>query len=453
MVTRGSAAPEIVSPVIVLGMHGSGTSYLASAMAAWGIAMGAAPSAPPGSAAADRDFVDFHTDVVRRAVPAKLPLQDRDNAFVVADDRIVLTEAEQRRGRELVAGRDGDTSWGWTDPRTALVLDFWLDVLPECTLVAVYRHPIEVYGSLLRRHGCLVLDDSLALESWITYNEAILTAWARHKGPKVMLAAGDTLADRERLTTLLGGVLGAARADAPWPAFRAGEFARWPVSGAAHAAFAAMVPAAAAVFDRLQQSADAPFALPDGDAEPWHHFETLAASLSDDGRRLLVPALADALAPGFAGSRREHVEQMRADTMTHEARARSALTANRLRNWLLDVANQSRTAAGRPVCIWGAGEGGRRVLALFESIGGRVTCFVDSNPKRGGFEIDGVPIVGPRVLAESRAGGAFVIIASVHAEAIAETLQRTGRVAGVDFRAASYDEVVELESDRERDRP
>ena len=86
-----------------------------------------------------------------------------------------------------------------------------------------------------------------------------------------------------------------------------------------------------------------------------------------------------------------------------------------------------------------------------KSIGGRVTCFVDSNPRRAGQEIEGVPIVGPRVLAESRAGGAFVIIASTHAAAIAATLQATGRAAGADFRVASYDELVELENDRERD--
>jgi len=41
--------------------------------------------------------------------------------------------------------------WGWKDPRTCLLLDFWKSVIPDAKFLFLFRHYAEVVESLLRR--------------------------------------------------------------------------------------------------------------------------------------------------------------------------------------------------------------------------------------------------------------------------------------------------------------
>jgi len=43
--------------------------------------------------------------------------------------------------------------WGWKDPRTTFTLPIWLDLFPDAKVVHVYRHGVDVADSLLRRQA------------------------------------------------------------------------------------------------------------------------------------------------------------------------------------------------------------------------------------------------------------------------------------------------------------
>lgn len=46
-----------------------------------------------------------------------------------------------------------DTPWGWKDPRNTFTLHFWLHIFPNAKVISIYRHGADVANSLLARHN------------------------------------------------------------------------------------------------------------------------------------------------------------------------------------------------------------------------------------------------------------------------------------------------------------
>jgi 2-polyprenyl-3-methyl-5-hydroxy-6-metoxy-1,4-benzoquinol methylase len=146
------------------------------------------------------------------------------------------------------------------------------------------------------------------------------------------------------------------------------------------------------------------------------------------------------------------------ERVTKEVEAERAYSAD-LRAQLENERHQAalRRAAGlesflmlvagykRPLAIWGAGAGGQRVRALLEA---RVAAFVDSDPKKAGSSIDGVPVVVPAQLQHDDLSNAFVIVASTHAQAISAQLRGLGKKQGTDFVAIDVNDIDALEQAR-----
>ena len=69
----------------------------------------------------------------------------------------------------------GRRLWAWKDPRTALLLPLWRDVLEELKIrfgcLLVTRNPLDVARSLERLHG---FPTEEALGIWLNYNLAML---------------------------------------------------------------------------------------------------------------------------------------------------------------------------------------------------------------------------------------------------------------------------------------
>jgi GT2 family glycosyltransferase len=66
--------------------------------------------------------------------------------------------------------------WGWKDPRTTLLLPFWLELFPDLRIVGCVRNPLEVALSLHRRS---YFSYERGLSLWLEYNERLLTAAPR----------------------------------------------------------------------------------------------------------------------------------------------------------------------------------------------------------------------------------------------------------------------------------
>jgi hypothetical protein len=429
------------APVIVLGMHRSGTSFAASVVGVWGINMGdrllPAASDNPRGFFEDRDFLDFHVQVLNRVLTPLFPGDALGNFYRSEESPITLSSAERVLAAALVERRRDGGPWGWKDPRTCLLLDFWARELPAATLVAVYRHPLEVYGSIMRRHGApMLLDEPALIDTWSAYNAAILRVWRTHTGPKILLGAGGLFGRTAELVNVLEDVLGPIPPGGGdrLPRFHAEEFQRWPVTAKAHECFGRVFPRAAGLFDELQRLAAVPLEAMEQEPADWTGWETISDGLGAEARALLLPMLACRLSPEFARTRsaqrgegtlqalRTEAEVLR---MQDEARRSAAVQvvlndernqavtsmatlAGELTEWraqFLAAAAARRKGVRRRIYLWGANALGERVAALLEKAGLAVAGVID---RAGGRAL--TPATALAQLETERAGSARPLI-------------------------------------------
>lgn len=240
-------------------MHRSGTSLLASFAAQAGVDMGAElMAAGKGNRRGhfeDLEFVRFHDALLelRGAAPLRPP-----EVGVTS-----LAAEEERQARELVARRAGKPLWGWKDPRTTLFLRPWDSLLPAPFYLLVYRHPVEVALSLLRRGVDLEvqLNPWTAIRCWTVYNSQLLAFSASHPERSLLWPISSFTADpgaamallEERFGQRLDG-RGLERLYAP------AELRQTLV--ARDIDWRAVLPEAMALHDQLEEGADLPGGLP-----------------------------------------------------------------------------------------------------------------------------------------------------------------------------------------------
>jgi hypothetical protein len=139
--------PSLVDhrPVILVGMHRSGTTLLARLLAQMGVDMGADDANSTCESAALREL---NIATLRRA---------RASWFAPSGVRRLLDDPSARireidRLRRALERHTFPTSpWGWKDPRTTLTLPLWTAVFPQARVVAVVRNGVDVADSLTRR--------------------------------------------------------------------------------------------------------------------------------------------------------------------------------------------------------------------------------------------------------------------------------------------------------------
>jgi hypothetical protein len=195
-----ATASAAAGPVIVAGMHRSGTSLTASFLEALGIDMGRdlvpADEHNRRGYFEDTGFLGFQRSLLRESCPTDdggWPDWGWTEHEVLHRDRF----ATRREAAEhLITSRRGRALWGWKDPRTSLLLDFWDELLPEARYVFVYRAPWDVADSILRlKHPALDGRPDFGLRVWSAYNRAILDFRRRHP-ERCLLTSLDALVAR-----------------------------------------------------------------------------------------------------------------------------------------------------------------------------------------------------------------------------------------------------------------
>jgi len=202
-------------PVVIAGMHRSGTSLVASYLASLGVHMGdrllpADPRNPRGYFE-DADFVELHGRILRDCtVAGEAGHPDWGWTESGRLDRAPLARYAGE-ARSLVARRAGTPGiWGWKDPRTTLLLDFWDEILQGRALyILPYRFPWEVADSMQRLGAEIFLrNPEWAYPIWTFYNRHLLDFHRRHPDRSVLVSANALLRDSARFTALLREKLG-----------------------------------------------------------------------------------------------------------------------------------------------------------------------------------------------------------------------------------------------------
>lgn len=164
----------------------------------------------------DADFVELHGRILRDCTAAgEAGHQDWGWTESGRLDRAPLARYAGE-AQELVARRAGTPGiWGWKDPRTTLLLDFWDEILAGRALyILPYRFPWEVADSMQRLGADVFLrNPEWAYPIWTFYNRHLLDFHRRHPDRSVLVSANALLREPARFTALLREKLGLAVRD------------------------------------------------------------------------------------------------------------------------------------------------------------------------------------------------------------------------------------------------
>jgi hypothetical protein len=164
-------------PVIVLGMHRSGTSMVTRLLQACGVYLGEAndlllPDSEdnPEGYWEHRDISKLNEEILEHLGGSwREPPQVESGWSTSASLQSVWERFES-----IAADLKSHPKWGWKDPRNSLTLEFWLMHMPDLQLVLCLRNPLEVADSLSTGKPMRDMDRAAALGLWVAYHRVIL---------------------------------------------------------------------------------------------------------------------------------------------------------------------------------------------------------------------------------------------------------------------------------------
>jgi hypothetical protein len=150
---------DLPPPVILLGMHRSGTSILSEMLRECGLFIGRELDSHYESpyfrrfnnellSRAGSSWANPWAYLVRRADPA-FHRSCRGWAERCLEGTFGAQFLGLKHRTSLFGGRTW--AWGWKDPRTCLTMPVWNEIYPDARLVHITRHPLDVAISLQRR--------------------------------------------------------------------------------------------------------------------------------------------------------------------------------------------------------------------------------------------------------------------------------------------------------------
>lgn len=166
------------SPILVIGMHRSGTTMITKMLRDMGLFIG--NDLEPN---AESWFFINHNDWLLRQSGAAWH-NPQAVKWLLQNDRVLTLAQEYIRSRMnglpihrylgwrrfLAAQRPlkkMEGPWGWKDPRTTFTLPFWLKLFPNAKVIHIYRNGVPVAGSLRvrDRKGLEVLESKHRLRN------------------------------------------------------------------------------------------------------------------------------------------------------------------------------------------------------------------------------------------------------------------------------------------------
>lgn len=164
-------------PVLILGMHRSGTSSLAGSLEQHGLYLANVFKWNPHNQKGNREnpeIMGLNESVISYNQGSwdnpPLAIKWNDALAKQRDDILNDFYASQK------------PVWGFKDPRTLITLEFWLDNLPSPQFVGTFRNPLAVAASLAARNK-FSLENSLNL--WQSYNQKLLYVQKKFAFPLV----------------------------------------------------------------------------------------------------------------------------------------------------------------------------------------------------------------------------------------------------------------------------
>jgi hypothetical protein len=173
--------PDLKQPIIIIGMHRSGTSLVAGMLTALGVFVDPAMRPPrqneclPAPDAQQRrdgygeaEIFRLLNDMILARSGATWDhvqpfLDHRDSAWMTRTNLLLMKDRMRRSLSSDFLSKMPDWlpgNWGWKDPRNSLTLPYWLRLFPEARILHVRRNSEGVANSLMRRAPDCVRDQA-----------------------------------------------------------------------------------------------------------------------------------------------------------------------------------------------------------------------------------------------------------------------------------------------------
>lgn len=181
-------------PLMVVGMHRSGTSFLTGSLQEAGLELGEHSAWNPHNLKGNREnqsIVALHDEILIRQGYAW------DNP---PEQTLYWSAAENQKAQRLIRQYRGIPHWGFKDPRALLFVDNWQAVLPDLQYVGIFRHPAAVARSLDARGG---MSEEHAHRLWRIYNQHLLRLYLRNPFPLLCFDQDETLLHQKLDSTLV----------------------------------------------------------------------------------------------------------------------------------------------------------------------------------------------------------------------------------------------------------
>ena len=166
-----------LGPIVIAGMHRSGTSVLALMLQHLGMEFGskllAADQFNPDGYLEDETIIALHRGWLQQNHQGSEGWPDWGWKVDTANFEVPApTAAWLLKAREYLNHRNQSTiPWGWKDPRSTLFLEQWLSLDPGLRVIGIYRHPWEIIDALQRvRPPIFLKHPNWGLAIWCQYN-------------------------------------------------------------------------------------------------------------------------------------------------------------------------------------------------------------------------------------------------------------------------------------------
>ena len=150
-----------LSPLIVIGMHRSGTRLIAQILERLGIFMGSDQQADAesiGFMLANEGLLHQCGAFWSEPMSAHFLLAEPSNVSAMAQalqgtlDDVFSQYVGQAQWHEALTD-SAQAGFGWKDPRNTFTLPVWQAIFPSARVIHVIRHGVDVAASLARRHS------------------------------------------------------------------------------------------------------------------------------------------------------------------------------------------------------------------------------------------------------------------------------------------------------------
>ncbi len=224
--------------LILLGMHRSRTSLMAKWLHINGINMGdkllGADVGNEKGHYEDMDFFHLNQEILMdNGLPSGGILFENDEEFNSGFKQIKYTLYHQLKGEAIINFKTKlHQQFGWKDPRTSLLIDFYDEILPDAKYIVIYRHYIDTVNSLIHRKirktknkyqeltfgkiryllfgekriNKIKLKANIYLNGWILYNKKILDFLEKKSNERFVLFSDKDLESKNTQNEILSKI-------------------------------------------------------------------------------------------------------------------------------------------------------------------------------------------------------------------------------------------------------